>query len=82
MRLFFQHQLVGYPEALTDSSYYGQILELTYPLIGNYGVPKYSMDEGIIKNFESETIKANGLTIRSLNEYMDALTWKYWKVAG
>ena len=33
---------VGYPEALTDPSYRGQILVLTFPLVGNYGVP--SMD--------------------------------------
>jgi len=31
--------MVGYPEAMTDPSYQGQILVLTYPLIGNYGVP-------------------------------------------
>jgi carbamoyl-phosphate synthase/aspartate carbamoyltransferase len=31
--------MVGYPEAMTDPSYRGQILVLTYPLIGNYGVP-------------------------------------------
>lgn len=31
--------MVGYPEALTDPSYKSQILTLTYPLIGNYGVP-------------------------------------------
>ena len=34
--------MVGYPEALTDPSYRGQILVLTFPLVGNYGVP--SMD--------------------------------------
>lgn len=32
--------MVGYPEALTDPSYKSQILTLTYPLIGNYGIPK------------------------------------------
>lgn len=32
--------MVGYPESLTDPSYSGQILVLTYPLVGNYGVPK------------------------------------------
>ncbi len=32
--------MVGYPEALTDPSYKSQILTLTYPLIGNYGVPE------------------------------------------
>lgn len=35
----FQTGMVGYPEALTDPSYKAQILTLTYPLIGNYGVP-------------------------------------------
>lgn len=30
--------MVGYPESLTDPSYYGQIVVLTYPMIGNYGV--------------------------------------------
>ncbi|HLX41692.1 MAG TPA: glutamine-hydrolyzing carbamoyl-phosphate synthase small subunit [Ktedonobacteraceae bacterium] len=31
--------MVGYPEALTDASFAGQILVMTYPIIGNYGVP-------------------------------------------
>jgi carbamoylphosphate synthase small subunit len=35
----FNTGMVGYPETLTDPSYCGQILVLTYPLIGNYGVP-------------------------------------------
>ncbi|KPP74608.1 hypothetical protein Z043_106221 [Scleropages formosus] len=35
----FQTGMVGYPEALTDPSYKSQILTLTYPLVGNYGVP-------------------------------------------
>lgn len=35
----FSTALVGYPEALTDPSYRGQILVFTQPLIGNYGVP-------------------------------------------
>ena len=36
----FQTGMVGYPEALTDPSYRSQILTLTYPLVGNYGVPQ------------------------------------------
>jgi carbamoyl-phosphate synthase / aspartate carbamoyltransferase len=39
----FNTGMVGYPEALTDPSYRGQILVLTYPLIGNYGVPDESV---------------------------------------
>ena len=41
----FNTGMVGYPETLTDPSYRGQILTLTYPLIGNYGVPDYKKDE-------------------------------------
>jgi carbamoylphosphate synthase small subunit len=37
--------MVGYPESLTDPSYRAQILVLTYPLIGNYGVPSNEKDE-------------------------------------
>ncbi|MCF0174199.1 MAG: carbamoyl-phosphate synthase (glutamine-hydrolyzing) small subunit, partial [Bacteroidales bacterium] len=35
----FSTAMVGYPESLTDPSYSGQILCVTYPIIGNYGVP-------------------------------------------
>ena len=35
--------MVGYAESLTDPSYKSQILVLTYPLIGNYGVPKFEV---------------------------------------
>ena len=38
-RAVFQTGMVGYPESLTDPSYKDQLLILTYPLIGNYGVP-------------------------------------------
>lgn len=41
----FQTGMVGYPEALTDPSYKAQILVLTYPLIGNYGIPPFEVDE-------------------------------------
>uniref|UniRef100_A0A8D0H2H4 Multifunctional protein CAD n=1 Tax=Sphenodon punctatus TaxID=8508 RepID=A0A8D0H2H4_SPHPU len=44
---FFQTGMVGYPEALTDPSYKSQILVLTYPLIGNYGIPSDELDEGL-----------------------------------
>ena len=39
----FQTGMVGYTESLTDPSYKHQILVLTYPLIGNYGVPSESV---------------------------------------
>lgn len=58
--------MVGYPEALTDPSYKGQILSLTYPLIGNYGVPPYDLNYGIPLYFESERIQTSGLIIHEL----------------
>ena len=50
-----------YPEALTDPSYRGQILTLTYPIVGNYGVPDTSAaDEfGLHKYVESEKIQVS-----------------------
>ena len=43
--LVFQTGMVGYPQSLTDPSYYKQVLILTYPLIGNYGIPAEEDDE-------------------------------------
>ena len=62
----FSTSMVGYPESLTDPSYYGQILTLTYPLIGNYGVPPYRTKFGVPLYFESIGIKVRGLVIQNL----------------
>ncbi|RJS84026.1 carbamoyl-phosphate synthase small subunit [Candidatus Bathyarchaeota archaeon] len=63
----FSTSMVGYPESLTDPSYHGRILTLTYPLIGNYGVPEYTVDEyGVPIFFESIGIKVRGLVIQEL----------------
>ena len=60
----FSTGMVGYPESLTDPSYKGQILCLTYPLIGNYGVPSKETDKlGLEKHFESSKIQIQGLVI-------------------
>lgn len=63
----FNTGMVGYPEALTDPSYRGQILVLTYPLIGNYGVPDETVvDEyGLPTYFESGHIHVAGLVVSS-----------------
>lgn len=58
----FSTGMVGYPESLTDPSYKGQILILTYPLIGNYGVPDK-------KYWESDNINVSGLIV---SNYIDA----------
>ncbi|KAK0089370.1 hypothetical protein PV325_007715 [Microctonus aethiopoides] len=65
--IVFQTGMVGYPESLTDPSYHAQILVLTYPLIGNYGVPDDEKDSnGISLWFESHKIWAAGLIIGEL----------------
>jgi len=64
--IVFSTSMVGYPESLTDPSYKGQILTFTYPLVGNYGVPSYELENGIPRYFESESIKARGLVIHEL----------------
>jgi carbamoyl-phosphate synthase small subunit len=65
----FNTGMVGYPETLTDPSYRGQILVLTYPLVGNYGVPPYETGNyGLPKGFESENIQVTGLIV---SEYVD-----------
>jgi carbamoylphosphate synthase small subunit len=52
--IVFQTGMVGYTESLTDPSYKEQILVYTYPIIGNYGIPKTSFDEyGLNKVFET-----------------------------
>ncbi|KAF8840122.1 carbamoyl-phosphate synth [Paxillus ammoniavirescens] len=62
----FQTGMVGYTESLTDPSYEGQILVLTYPLIGNYGVPERpsSLDE-LPTEFESSRIHIAALVVGS-----------------
>eukprot|EP00743_Colponemidia_sp_Colp-15_P006014 GILK01006463.1.p1 GENE.GILK01006463.1~~GILK01006463.1.p1 ORF type:complete len:1511 (+),score=315.38 GILK01006463.1:81-4535(+) len=65
----FNTGMVGYPESLTDPSYKGQILVLTYPLIGNYGVPSDELDEfGLRKNFESDKIQVTALIIADYSD--------------
>jgi len=62
----FATGMVGYPENMTDPSYQGQILTLTTPMVGNYGVPdRKTLDEfGLPKYFESDKIHVNGLIVK------------------
>jgi carbamoyl-phosphate synthase small subunit len=52
----FNTSMTGYQEMLTDPSYAGQILVLTYPLIGNYGVSRH--------DYESSRIQARAFVVR------------------
>ncbi|MBO8181569.1 MAG: glutamine-hydrolyzing carbamoyl-phosphate synthase small subunit [Archaeoglobus sp.] len=67
--LVFNTSMTGYVEALTDPSYAGQILMMTYPLIGNYGVCE--------EDFESDGVKVEGFVVRELCR--DPSNWRHTK---
>ncbi|MBI4212179.1 MAG: glutamine-hydrolyzing carbamoyl-phosphate synthase small subunit [Deltaproteobacteria bacterium] len=64
----FNTGMVGYPESFSDPSYRGQILCLTYPLIGNYGVPERS-ERNFEHYFESERVHISGLVVSEYSEF-------------
>ncbi len=65
----FNTSMVGYPEAMTDPSYRGQILTFTYPLIGNYGVGGDCKDDDkVSKRFESNNIQVKGIIVSEYSE--------------
>jgi carbamoyl-phosphate synthase/aspartate carbamoyltransferase len=65
--LVFQTGMVGYPESVTDPSYRGQILVITFPLVGNYGVPSRDEMDSLLKDvpayFEAKEIHIAGLVV-------------------
>ena len=67
--IVFSTAMVGYPESLTDPSYSGQILCVSFPLVGNYGIPEEEPDAmGLCTRFESERIHVRGLVISDYSE--------------
>ncbi|MDA3845012.1 MAG: carbamoyl phosphate synthase small subunit [Vallitaleaceae bacterium] len=56
----FNTSMTGYQEILTDPSYYGQIVTMTYPLIGNYGI---NLDDN-----ESKSVNVRGLIVREKSD--------------
>lgn len=67
--LVFQTGMVGYPESITDPSYRGQILVMTFPLVGNYGVPSREKMDSLLSElpayFEAKQIHIAGLVVAS-----------------
>ena len=60
----FNTAMTGYPESLTDPSYSGQLMVLTYPLVGNYGVPPRTIEaNGLATFMESEKIHAEAIIV-------------------
>lgn len=76
----FNTAMTGYPESLTDPSYKGQILVLTYPLVGNYGVPYQELENNLLKFFESGSLHISGLVISDYSH--DYSHWNAEKSLG
>ncbi len=72
----FNTAMMGYPESLTDPSYSGQILVTTYPLIGNYGVPRREEVDGLSRFYESEKIHVEALVV---SDY--SFEYSHWNAA-
>ena len=65
----FNTAMIGYPESLTDPSYAGQLMTLTYPLVGNYGVPPFTVEKNGIATFmESDRIYASAIIVSDYSE--------------
>lgn len=74
----FNTAMSGYPESLTDPSYAGQLMVLTYPLVGNYGVPPRTMrPDGISLFMESERIHAEAIIV---SDY--SFECSHWNATG
>src|SRR5438094_10500128 len=65
----FNTSMMGYPELLTDPSYQEQIVVMTYPILGSYGVPPSSIRGvgGVPLHFESDSVKVKGFVVHSLS---------------
>lgn len=74
--MVFNTSMTGYQEILTDPSYAGQIVCMTYPLIGNYGVNESDVEsrrpwvEGFVVR-EASRIRSNWRSTKSLDEYLN-----------
>ena len=73
----FNTAMMGYPESLTDPSYAGQLLTMTFPLVGNYGVPRFSIEQNALPTFmESDRIYATALIVSDYSEQ-----YSHWNAA-
>ena len=73
----FNTAMTGYPESLTDPSYAGQLMALTYPLVGNYGVPPFTIEpNGLATFMESERIHAEAIIVSDYSE-----DFSHWNAA-
>ena len=75
--VLFNTAMMCYPESLTDPSYAGQLMVLTYPLVGNYGVPPFTVGaDGIADFMESDRIYASAIIVADYSE-----RYNHWNAA-
>jgi len=67
--IVFNTSMMGYPESMTDPSYKGQLLTLTYPIVGNYGIPPNTKEDNMLKFFESDKIQVQALIVQYYSHY-------------
>ena len=73
----FNTAMTGYPESLTDPSYAGQLMTLTYPLVGNYGVPPFTRGaDGIPDYMEGAHIYAEAIIVSDYSK-----NYSHWNAA-
>lgn len=73
----FNTAMTGYPESLTDPSYAGQLMVLTFPLVGNYGAPAFTIEpNGLAAFMESEKIHARAVIVSDYSE-----NYSHWNAA-
>lgn len=70
----FHTAVTGYIESISDPSYAGQILVLTYPLIGNYGVPAFNRSDSLPDFFESNKVQPSGLIVADYS-----IEYSHWR---
>ena len=83
--MVFTTGMVGYSEALTDPSYFGQILVFTYPLIGNYGIPDLPKENSQAINCQSivppgfESLRVNAAAVIVSSDSPAAFHWNSYQ---
>ncbi|MBP8777334.1 MAG: glutamine-hydrolyzing carbamoyl-phosphate synthase small subunit [Bacteroidaceae bacterium] len=74
----FNTAMMGYPESLTDPSYAGQIMVLTFPLVGNYGVPaRTQTSDGLSRFMESDHIHPEAMVVSDYSS-----EYSHWNAAS
>ena len=76
----FNTAMTGYPESLTDPSYAGQLMTLTYPLVGNYGVPPFTFENYFEQSYHIVKMFATEGRRTRINSMICQFSFKNWRL--